>query len=122
MVDGTTITINPYDSQAGPAITKAILTANLNLNPTAQDHGILIKVPPLTLASKQIIIKKINLTTEQFLGQTRYLRKRMLTKLRSLELSSDELHHYTEQVNQLAKNTHQKIHALAQSKIIFLKK
>lgn len=122
MVDGTTITIKPYDPQAEPAIVKGILTANLNLNPIAQDHGILLKVPPLTVASKQMIIKKINLTTEQFLGQIRYLRKRMLTKLRSMQLSSDELHRYTEQVNQLTQDTHQKIHVLAQSKIVFLKK
>jgi ribosome recycling factor len=57
--DAGTITIKPYDMSQVKAISKAIMEANIGLNPSDDGKVIICKVPALTQENRQRIAKQL---------------------------------------------------------------
>jgi ribosome recycling factor len=63
--DARTILISPWEKNLVPTIEKAILAANLGLNPNTAGTSIRINLPPLTEERRRDLIKVVKAETEQ---------------------------------------------------------
>jgi ribosome recycling factor len=63
--DSTTITIKPFDMSQMKNISKAILEANVGLNPSDDGKVIICKVPPLTQENRQRLAKQLKEMAEK---------------------------------------------------------
>lgn len=61
----TSIVISPWDKSTLPAIEKAIVAANLNLQPVVDKDIIRISIPPLTTERRQQMVKQLAQKIEQ---------------------------------------------------------
>ena len=59
VADARTITVQPWDRKMIPVIEKAILTADLGLNPAAFGDMVRVPVPPLTEERRREICKVV---------------------------------------------------------------
>jgi ribosome recycling factor len=63
--DARTILISPWEKNMVQAIEKAIMAANLGLNPNTAGTSIRINLPPLTEERRRDLIKVVKSETEQ---------------------------------------------------------
>ena len=92
--DARTIVIQPWEKSLLPAIEKAIMEANLGVNP--QNDGIVIRinVPPLTEERRRDLVKKAKAEAETGKIAIRNIRKEANEKIRKLKsegVSEDEM-------------------------------
>lgn len=57
VLDAHTLSITPWDKSIVPAVDKAILTANLGLNPVSDGTNIRIPIPPLNEERRKELVK-----------------------------------------------------------------
>ena len=92
--DATLIVAQPWDSSTIPAIERAILQADLGLNPSSDGKIIRIPVPPLTEERRREIVKRAHdfaETSRNGIRQARREGNEALKKLeRDKEISQDE--------------------------------
>ena len=116
--DATSITVQPFDPHNLPVISKAILQANLNLNPIAVGDKLLrINVPPLTSESRSLIVKNVWSTTETYQVRLRNYRRQLVTQVKKLKLSRDVTHESLTKIDGQFKQLTQKVHDLARQKV-----
>lgn len=114
VADATLIVAQPWDSTQIPAIEKAILTADLGLNPSNDGKVIRIPVPPLTEERRKELVRKAHDQAELIRNRIRAARREGNEKIKKLEKDKEigqdderrghdevqKLHdHYIEQVN-----------------------
>src|ERR1700748_1976158 len=92
--DARTLVIQPWEKSLLGPIEKAIMEANLGLNP--QNDGLIIRinVPPLTEERRRDLVKKVKAEVEQGKVAIRNLRKDANEKIRKLKsegVSEDEM-------------------------------
>ena len=82
--DATTITINPWEKNLLGAIEKAILTANIGVNPN--NDGVIIKLffPPMTVEQRQNTAKQAKTMTDNAKVAIRNIRQNSNTKVKNL--------------------------------------
>jgi ribosome recycling factor len=115
--EATLIVAQPYDPSQIGAIERAIITADLGLNPSNDGKVIRIPVPPLTEERRKEIVKKAHDMAETSRNSVRQARREGNDQLKKLEkdkeISQDDerrghdeiqrLHdHYIGEVNQAA--------------------
>ena len=103
--DATTITISPWEKNLLGAIEKAILTANIGVNPN--NDGVIIKLffPPMTVEQRQNTAKQAKTMTDNAKVAIRNIRQNANTKAKNL--LKDKL--ITEDENKRAQDEIQKI-------------
>lgn len=102
--DARTLVVQPFDKTAIPAIEKAIMEANIGLNPQNDGQLIRIGVPPLTEERRKNLVKTVKTESEQAKVGIRNLRKDTNEKLRKLlkeGISEDEVKTAEDKVQQL---------------------
>ncbi|RMH15698.1 MAG: ribosome recycling factor [Acidobacteria bacterium] len=114
VADATLIVAQPWDPTQIPAIEKAILSADLGLNPSNDGKIIRIPIPSLTEERRKELVKKAHELAEQSRNRIRGIRRegndRIKKMERDKEISQDEEHrgheevqklhdHYIEQIN-----------------------
>ena len=124
VADATLITAQPFDPTQIPAIEKAILQANLGLNPSNDGRIIRVPVPPLTEERRKEFVKKAHGMAESCRNVIRAARRQGNEKLKKMEkdkdISEDEerrghdevqkLHdHYIGEVNKALENKEKQI-------------
>ncbi len=57
--DNATLTIKPFDQSQVKAISKAIMEANIGLNPSDDGKIIICRIPPMTTENRQKIVKQL---------------------------------------------------------------
>jgi len=92
--DAKTIVIQPWEKTLLSAIEKAIMEANLGVNP--QNDGVIIRinVPPLTEERRRDLVKKVKAEGENGKIAIRNIRKDINDKIRKLKaegVSEDEM-------------------------------
>ena len=92
--DARTLVIQPWEKSLLGPIEKAIMEANLGLNP--QNDGVIIRinVPPLTEERRRDLVKKVKAEVEQGKVAIRNIRKDANEKIRKLKtdgVSEDEM-------------------------------
>ena len=117
--DAKTIVIQPWEKSLLGAIEKAIMEANLGVNP--QNDGVIIRinVPPLTEERRRDLVKKSKSEAENGKIAIRNIRKDINDKIRKLKtegVSEDEMKTGEADVQKLVDNYIVKVDQLTEAK------
>ena len=89
VADARTITVQPWDRKMIPVIEKAILTADLGLNPAAFGDMVRVPVPPLTEERRREICKVVRGDGEDAKVAIRNLRRAANEHVKKLEKAKE---------------------------------
>ncbi len=99
------LVIQPWDKSSISSIEKAILKAELGLNPSNDGNIIRISIPPLSEERRQELIKVVHKRVEERRVSVRNLRHEALNELKKLEkdkeISQDEQKRAQEQLQNI---------------------
>jgi ribosome recycling factor len=116
--ESSLLTVQPWDASALKAIEKAILSSDLNLNPSNDGKMVRIPIPPLSEERRKQLTKVVHELTEEHRTAIRNIRRDANDKLKGLlkdrTISEDEergaladvqklTDSYIERLNELAK-------------------
>jgi ribosome recycling factor len=105
VADAAMITAQPFDPSQSAAIERAIMKAELGLNPSSDGKLIRIPVPQLTEDRRKEIVKKAHDIAEHSRNLVRQARREGNDKLKKLEkdkkLSQDEEHRAMDDIQKL---------------------
>jgi len=118
--DPTMITAQPWDPSVLPLIEKAILKADLGLNPSNDGKIVRIPIPPLTEERRKEMAKKIHQYAEEGRTQVRQVRRDANDHAKKLEkdkkISQDDEKRALERIQQLTDQYVKSIDDLAKKK------
>lgn len=114
------ITVQPYDTSQIDQIEKAILTADLGLNPSNDGKLIRVPIPALTQERRENLAKQVGKIAEGHRTAIRNIRRDTNDKLKKLlkakELSEDLEHTGLDQVQEITDQRIKEIDELAKQK------
>lgn len=103
--DSRTLLVTPWEKSMVAAIEKAILTADLGLNPATQGNAIRVPMPPLNEERRKELIKVVRNEGEQARVAIRNIRRDANAHLKDLvkqkEISEDDERRATEVIQKL---------------------
>lgn len=118
--DARTISIMPYEKSMVNKIEKAIMTADLGLNPSTAGTVIRVVLPPLTEERRRDLVKVIRAEAEDGRVAVRNIRRDANSTLKELvgekEISTDEQHGGEERVQTLTDKIVARIDSLLEDK------
>lgn len=105
VADARTLTVTPWEKNMVPVVEKAIIGANLGLNPSTAGTVIRIPMPPLNEERRLQLIKMVKEEGEMAKVAVRNIRRDVIAQLKdenkAKELSDDELHREEAQVQKI---------------------
>jgi ribosome recycling factor len=114
------IIIQPWDRTSLRDIERAILTANIGLNPMNDGNVIRVVIPSLSEERRNELVKLVSKRVEDRRIAIRNIRRDGIEKLRSMEknkeISEDELKNNTKKIDQLTDACVDRVSELGQSK------
>lgn len=113
--DSRTISVQPWEKSMIPIIEKAIMSANLGLNPQNDGSVILIPIPPLNEERRISLVKQVKHEAENSKIAIRNLRKDANEKIKKLQkdgLSEDLAKDAEEDVQKMVDNYIRKVDEL----------
>jgi ribosome recycling factor len=114
------IIIQPWDRTSLRDIERAILTANIGLNPANDGNLIRVVIPPLSEERRKELVKFVSKKVEERRVAIRNIRRDGIEKLRDMEkskeISEDELKNNTKKIDQLTEVCVGKVSELGQRK------
>jgi ribosome recycling factor len=114
------IIIQPWDRTSLRGIERAILTANIGLNPANDGNVIRVIIPPLSEERRKELVKFVSRTVEERRIAIRNIRRDGIEKLRQMkenkEISEDDLKNNTKKIDQLTEACVGKVNELGQRK------
>ncbi len=114
------IVIQPWDRTSLRDIEKAILTANIGLNPANDGNVIRVVIPPLSEERRKDLAKLVSKRVEERRIAIRNIRRDVIEKLREMEknkeISQDELRNNAKKIDQLTEAFVDNVGELGQSK------
>ncbi len=118
--DPNLLVVQPYDKSQMETFEKAILAADLGLNPTNDGHVIRVKVPKLSEERRAELTKVIKMRGEEAKVALRNIRREANEKLEQMkkekEISEDEYHRYREKNDEAIHEYSEKIDGLVAEK------
>lgn len=87
--DGTTLVITPYDKTILKDIEKALVKADLGINPSSDGIVVRLVFPPLTTDKRKEICKDVKKVCEETKVAIRNIRRDMADELKKLEKSEN---------------------------------
>lgn len=82
--DPRTLTVTPWDKNMVKPIEKAIMNADLGLNPMSDGHVLRVPLPPLTEERRKDLVKVVKSTAEHARVTVRNMRRDANEKLKAL--------------------------------------
>jgi len=114
------IIIQPWDRTSLREIERAILTANIGLNPANDGNVIRVVIPPLSEERRKEVVKLVSRKTEERRIAIRNIRRDGIEKLREMEknkeISEDELKNNAKKIDQLTEACVDRVNELGRSK------
>jgi ribosome recycling factor len=114
------IVIQPWDRASLRDIERAILAANIGLNPANDGNIIRVVIPPLSEERRKELVKFVSKKVEERRVAIRNIRRDGIEKLREMErnkeISEDELKNNTKKIDQLTEVCIGRVSELGQSK------
>jgi len=98
VVEGRQLVIKPYDRSSLKGIERAILEANLGLNPQNDGSIIRISIPPLTEDRRKELVKQVSKMTEQSKVAIRNIRRDANDAIKKGDFSEDEVKRAQEKI------------------------
>ena len=118
--DARTISIMPYEKTMVQKIEKAIMTADLGLNPSTAGQVIRVVLPPLTEERRKDLVKVIRQEAEDARVAVRNVRRDANADLKELvkekEITEDDQHSGEERIQKLTDQHIERIDNLLQEK------
>lgn len=117
--DGRTLTVQPWEKGMIEPIEKAIIDANLGLNPQNNGDIIIINIPPLTEERRTALVKQVKSETEDAKVSIRNARRDANEEIKKLQkegLSEDAAKDAEEQVQELTDQYTGRADKLAEAK------
>ena len=118
--DPRTVVISPFEKSLLNDIEKAILVANLGLQPSSDGQVIRISVPPLTGERREEIAKGLRKSTEKAKVDVRSVRQSTNNQIKKLEkeklISIDESKSLQDEVQKLTDQFTDEIATMSQAK------
>ena len=118
--ESSLLVVQPFDKTLLPDIERAIMTADLGLNPANDGNIIRIPIPPLNEERRQEYVKLLHRMTEEGRISIRHARRTVRDELHQLvrdhELSEDESRRREDQLEKLTKDFVEKVDELLKSK------
>ncbi len=118
--DPDLLVVQPYDKTQMGAFEKAILAADLGLNPTSDGRVIRIKVPKLSEERREELIRIIKAKGEEAKVALRNIRREANEKLDRMkdagDISEDDYHRYREKNDETIHEYTKKIDELVEEK------
>jgi ribosome recycling factor len=118
-LDSRTLTIQPWEKSMLDEITKAVINANLGLNPQSNGEVIIISVPVLTEERRKDLVKRAKAEGEHAKVSVRSQRKDANDMVRSLKddgLSEDAMKDAEENIQKLTNSYNSKVDDLVSVK------
>jgi ribosome recycling factor len=120
VTDARTLVVTPWDKSATPAIEKAILNANLGLNPVSAGNVIRVPLPPLTEERRRDMIKVVRAEGEGGRVAVRNVRRDANTEIKNLlkdkKITEDEERRAEEEIQKLTDKSIAEIEKLLEQK------
>jgi len=114
------LVVQPYDKSQMEAFEKAILAADLGLNPMSDGHVIRVKVPKLSEERRAELTKVIKARGEEAKVALRNIRREANEKLEQMkkdkEISEDDYHRYREKNDESIREYSEKVDELVEEK------
>lgn len=111
------LTVQPWDKTLIAAIEKAILTADLGLNPSNDGTLIRVPLPPLTEERRKDLAKIVRKLAEEGKIAVRHARTEALSGVKKIEHVSDDDKHRTEvDVQKHHDDAVQQLHSIVEAK------
>ena len=114
------IIIQPWDRTSLRNIERAILTANIGLNPANDGNVMRVVIPPLSEERRKELVKFVARQVEERRIAIRNIRRDGIEKLREMEknkeISEDDLKSSTKKIDQLTEAAVEKVDGLGQRK------
>lgn len=102
-----TLLVAPWDKEALPLVEKAIIAANLGLNPSTQDGVIRIILPALSEEQRQTYVRQVRQVAEQVRIAVRNIRRdanhALKNMTKNVEIGKDEQQSGEERIQQITK-------------------
>lgn len=115
--DARTIFIKPWEKNIIPEIEKAIMNANLGLNPQNDGQQVIINVPMLTEERRKQLVKQVGQECEHGRISVRNIRKETNEQLKKIKgASEDDVKNAEETVQQMTNDFIARIDALMKKK------
>lgn len=115
--DARTIFIRPWEKGTIPEIEKAIMNANLGLNPQNDGIQVIINIPMLTEERRKQLVKQVGQECEQGRISVRNIRKETNEQLKKVKgVSEDDVKNAEDQVQKLTDDYISRIDALLKKK------
>ena len=110
------LTIQPWDMSQIGAVEKAILAADLGLQPNNDGKIIRIQIPPLSEERRKELVKVVKKMGEEARVAVRMIRRDANEAAKTQNLPEDESRKYQSDVQKITDDTIQKIDSLLQNK------
>ena len=118
--ESSLLVVQPFDKTLLPDVERAIMTADLGLNPANDGNIIRIPIPPLNEERRQEYVKLLHRMTEEGRISIRHARRTVRDELHQLvrdhELSEDESRRREDQLEKLTKDYVEKVDEILKSK------
>lgn len=115
--DARTLFIKPWEKGLIPEIEKAILNANLGLNPQNDGQQVIINIPMLTEERRKQLVKQVGQEAEHGRVSVRSIRKETNEQLKKVKgVSEDDVKNAEEKVQKLTDEFIGKIDGLVKKK------
>jgi ribosome recycling factor len=114
VMDARTLSVQPWEKNMLQAVERAIIAANIGINPQNDGNSIRLYLPPLTEERRKELVKRCNAEGEHAKISVRNIRREAIEKIKKLQkegLSED-----------VAKDTEQEIQELTDSYIATIEK
>ncbi len=99
--DARTLSVQPWEKGLIEAIEKAIMNANLGLNPQNNGEMVIINIPPLTEERRKDLVKQARAEAEDAKVSIRTARKEANDEVKALDASEDLIKSAEEDVQKL---------------------
>lgn len=115
--DGRTLSVQPWEKQMIPEIEKAIMNANLGLNPQNNGEMVIINIPPLTEERRKDLVKTARAESEEARIGVRNARREANDELKKIDdLNEDQLKDAEEEVQKLTDQYVAKVDSMVEQK------
>ena len=118
--DAKTIQIEPWDKTVVVAIEKALIAADLGMQPNTSGSTIRLNIPPMTEENRKHIVKQVHEKAEQARIAIRSIREDIRDEIgkaeKAKEIAEDEKFRLQEQLEKKVKEYNEKVESLAEAK------
>lgn len=111
------LTVQPWDKSLLGAIEKAIMTADLGLNPSNDGNIIRVPLPPLTEERRKDLVKIVRKLAEEGKIAVRHARTEAIAEVKKVEhVSDDDKHRIEGEIQKLHDEAIENVNALVAAK------